>query len=684
MVIAIMLLAGFVAFLPSSDAKAVDDKPAAIVDPIAKTVSQDYMDSITVDSSSSDVATVATAAATSADAIGTVKNFIATDSYAGSANPIYLEQIEKRGEGQYCEVWVGTDLNYGGVTSRNANVSQLTITDAQVAMIIKEWDNNIYKNMSDFFGVPGARNGSEARVATVEGLGSDYFNTTTGEKTMIVIYNIRDDNYWTVSKYYTAGYFWSSVDNVYDRNIINIDCFDWNNRTGVQSNVAKSYLYESVVAHEYQHLIHNWYDPNEESFVNEGCSMYAQLVCGYGVTSMMGDIGNFLAEPSNSLTVWGDGDDLADYGAAALFTVYLNDKFGGAATIQALVKNNMTGTEGITDTLQDRGYTKWNFDLVFKNWRIANLIDSNQPGNGKYKYDTLNLADIGAMYESSYMIYSGQYDRYEDGPGYLYEYATDYIHIARGSMRTRDRVSTMLQFYGDVQDSSGWKSYYEDGYGYYWWSNAGNDMDTSLVGTIDLTDTAATHHTLGIYTAYSIEPTWDYGFVQVSTDGGKNWTSLANAYTSSSPDPDAASNIVAEMPGLTGSSGGMIYMTFDISAYDEQEIMVQFRYMTDSAAVYGGWEIDYVTLDGVEIDDAEMQQVFEPTSAQENWYVTAVLYHRDAVIGIVDIPLQQYFEGYYGEFKLFKLRAVTDITLLVSPTVGIGDYAIEVRSTHYI
>ena len=42
--------------------------------------------------------------------------------------------------------------------------------------------------------------------------------------------------------------------------------------TAYGASGARPYLYEGVFAHEWQHLLHDDYDGDEDTFVNEGCA----------------------------------------------------------------------------------------------------------------------------------------------------------------------------------------------------------------------------------------------------------------------------------------------------------------------------------------------------------------------------------------------------------------------------
>ena len=116
-------------------------------------------------------------------------------------------------------------------------------------------------------------------------------------------------------------------------------------------------------AHEFQHFIHYSIDPNEDTWVDEGMAGLARYVCGYGPQSS--HVTAFSQAPTTSLTNW--GDDLANYGATFLFMLYIEEKYGGAATTKAIVANQGTGVDGINAALfaQLTGVT---VNDIFKKW----------------------------------------------------------------------------------------------------------------------------------------------------------------------------------------------------------------------------------------------------------------------------------------------------------------------------
>jgi immune inhibitor A len=127
-----------------------------------------------------------------------------------------------------------------------------------------------------------------------------------------------------------------------------------------------------------------------------------------------------------------------------------------------------------------------------------------------------------------------------------------------------------------------------------WFGGKADEIDTTLVRTVDLT--GKTSATLSFWTWYDIEEFWDFGFVQVSTDGGATWTSLPIAGTTSTFDPSGMPEIQANLPGFTGNSGGWVSKTADLSAYANQTIMLQFRYMTDWGTSMAGFFVDDISV----------------------------------------------------------------------------------------
>jgi immune inhibitor A len=135
------------------------------------------------------------------------------------------------------------------------------------------------------------------------------------------------------------------------------------------------------------------------------------------------------------------------------------------------------------------------------------------------------------------------------------------------------------------------------GTGNAWWSDLGDLVQFTLAREFDLTGATAPVFSFASY--WSIETDYDYGYVQVSTDGGATWTYLS--------DMDGIFGEVEGKPGLTGEGSGTL--RFDLTAYAGQPILLRLNYSTDIGFQFEGWWADDFSLDDGETnlfsDDVE-------------------------------------------------------------------------------
>ncbi len=133
--------------------------------------------------------------------------------------------------------------------------------------------------------------------------------------------------------------------------------------------------------------------------------------------------------------------------------------------------------------------------------------------------------------------------------------------------------------------------------GKVFWSNNGNQIVNQLIFKADLT--GAENPILKFDTYVDIEPEWDAGMIQVSTDNGDTWTSLANDNTidqNEFPLNEQAPQIYNNLPGFSRNDVAWVTEEFNLAPYAGQEILIGFRYMTDSAYNDSGWFIDNISI----------------------------------------------------------------------------------------
>ncbi len=569
------------------------------------------------------------------------------DDYAGA---YYLDWFQLRKIGTTAELWVQEDLSWPDPDPHDPDRPYPIILDAQIDYIVEQFETHIWPTDTDYFGMNDFHDGSSAVLDDMVGLSSDYWEEPTG-RNVILVSNIRDDNYYTDYPYYIAGFYSGSFEGYFDRNIINIDCYAWEKRVGSEGTewipgvyVDRPFVYEGVTAHEWQHLIHADYNPNDPLWMNEACSMFAEVLCGYGAD--WGAINSYMYTPDNSLTVWGDQGGiniLADYGIVQLWSVYLNDHYG-TEFLGHFVQAGIPGVEGIETALDYFGFRK-DFVDVFHDFRIANLIRRDFPGCGKYNYQAIDIteADPIRTYEISglpvpWTRASEEFGNtitilgYDTGVSLIGGYGSDYIML-----NDWKKIGKII-FNGDdkAQDPQYPPPTWTLLPSGIWHSGAADLLNALLLGSAYV-DTGAT---LEIDTYWDIEDYWDFGFIQVSTDDGETWTSLENEYTTYDHDPSAHPDIIANLPGLTGWSGDWLTIAFDLSGYEGQSVLIGFRYMTDWAFTYEGWYISEARVGGIPIELSAYTP--PPPDWEADFMVTAVyafVTHKCTVYLPVDIWL---------------------------------------------
>jgi len=578
-----------------------------------------------------------------------------------------------RAVGENAEIWVQTDLSWGEGDPRVTPV----ITNEQCEYLAQEFDSNIYPTDTSYFGAPGFMDGSGAIFPYFfdPPLPTEWYYDEPG-KSIVLVSNIRDDNYYDYNyPYFVIGVFSPTIQRWFDRNVVSLDAYNWENYLGEPTN-----NYEATLSHEYQHLIHNYYFETSALWMNEGCSTFSEILCGY--PTPWNDINSFFATPDNSLTDWGDQGGiniLADYGQVLLWATYLVDNYGDDF-LKNYVANGVAGVEGINTLLAPYGV---DFEDVFLDWRLANVmrtgythIDFNDEQAGDLRIyevdDKWPQGITGTSFGTTITILG-----YDTGIDTLSAYGNDYILLTK----LKKQCNIKLEFNG-LNDKIYYPMWIEedvDGDGELEWytGDPGGYADISLVTEVDLAGETAAE--LTFTTFYGIEEDidggWDFGFVQVSIDGGETWISLANEYTTENHNPNAQADIVAELPGITGYVPGIFTMTFDLDAYLIDDLLIRFRYMTDQLFQDYGWWIEDVMVNG------ELVPEFGPAWEDVDYFVHVLRVdywkNRPYYTYIKEMKLDENNEGSVWLFHFLFFRN-PDVLLVVSANMGGVDYEFSV------
>jgi len=98
--------------------------------------------------------------------------------------------------------------------------------------------------------------------------------------------------------------------------------------------------------------------------------------------------------------------------------------------------------------------------------------------------------------------------------------------------------------------------------------------------------------TLEFDAQWAIENNWDYGQVQISTDGGTFWTALAGQYTNLG----TGSFQPPGQPLYDGTQSTWVHEIIDITSYANQPISLRFYFRTDGSQNLDGWYVDNVKI----------------------------------------------------------------------------------------
>ena len=615
--------------------------------------------------------------------VGTQKTFLILDDFFGTYR---LANFTLRASGGHGVVWVQNNLNFPAGDCRNNFADRIQVTDAQVNYLLDQFNTNIWPKEADAFSIAPPQDGSNAILPGLVGLPADYY-AGDGDKTVILISNVRDQNYYDTNNAhafsYIAGFFSSQLNSYFGRNVMTVDSYDWLHRTtgtppgtpGVTDLCApvrpRPFLYEGTFAHEYQHLLEHYSDSDEVNWVNEGLSDWAMSLTGYAHPELNvpdpaadGHIQTFLGAfppdqfgrhggPENSLTRWqdqGPAEILADYGAAYSMMTYLDDHYGNAF-MSALHKDAANGLAGLQDVLSQFDQSKRSAVETMNTWAVAmatdGLIDNGARILGPYNESWYSSTKLDSF------INWANPDAY-DSPGAPTN-GSDYVRLRNASgnfLSGRDIDS--LSFTGSTTlppKPVQWTTAANPPFGHTGnsalYSGFGNNRDEAIVKKVTAGGGSLTFDAL-----WNEELGWDFGFVQISTDGGVTYTSIPCTDTTTQTNPDALPTAKANVPGFTGYSGGWKAETCSLSGYSG-DVLLAFRTYNDpatlgeSAAVDPGFWVDNVKIGSALVSDgSDIASWQSPTqvhaSAVSNFVVTIMSVNGNKIT-LKQLPLNTDF-----------------------------------------
>lgn len=348
--------------------------------------------------------------------------------------------------------------------------------------------------------------------------------------------------------------------------------------------------YNSVLAHEFAHMIHRYANlRGESSWITEGFGDLGMELNGFSA----GHQDAFTQNPDLQINAWEvnpPGASIPHYGAAYLFLSYQLDRFG-IDYIRRVFSSNTTGIPSIQQAL-DKFQPGMTFNDLFADWAAANFLHDASAGD-KYQYgENLNMRPTVGY--SQYPV---------SGSDTVRQYGTDYIQLMPGGgdvTFTFDGSDTVRVIPTDAHSDKS-----------FWWSGRTDLSNTTLTREFDLTGTDKA--TLKFWTWFDLEDDFDFAYVSVSTDNGKTWQPLKGSTTT-----DRDLNATNYGNGITCKSGAgcgdwqavpqWIQEEMDLTPYAGQKILLRFEQVTDE--VYTGA--------GIAIDDIEIPEIGFRDNAEGN------------------------------------------------------------------
>jgi hypothetical protein len=109
-----------------------------------------------------------------------------------------------------------------------------------------------------------------------------------------------------------------------------------------------------------------------------------------------------------------------------------------------------------------------------------------------------------------------------------------------------------------------------------------------------------TNPELSFWSKYDIEPSWDKGEVQVSTNGGASWLRVPVNYPGSSSYTSDACGLPTGSY-FTGTNTTYAPYSASLATWANQDIMIRWVLSTDTSASGTGWWVDDITITNVEV-----------------------------------------------------------------------------------
>lgn len=432
-------------------------------------------------------------------------------------------------------------------------------------------------------------------------------------------------------------------------------------------------LYDAVLAHEVQHIIHALLHPHQDAWINEGASEVAMALVGH---DMRAPVDAFLRSPDTQLNRWVESPAAAVpyYGAAYLWLEYFAQRLGGHDVLRELIATPGQGLRLFERYLARHTDAPLLEDL-FRDWTIANLLNDPTLADGRYGYHDAFLTAGGRGRPRAQ-----PQQRVESFPATsasaVAQFATRYVEFVPppgGSASTLE-----LAFTGSPEarlvaaDPTSGRA--------LWWGNAADAIESTLTREVDLTTVESA--TLRFRAWFDIERDFDYAGVAVSENGGCTWHGLAGRHTTDA-DPLGHNVFSHAYTGRSGGAAVWIEDEMDLTPFAGGRVLLRFFYATDQGYYGPGFAVDDIGIAAIAFfDDAEEDRGWDSrgflrgtNALPQTWVVQVVTAGPGVAAGteVAQLPLARLLDESGARDVEGRLAvagfgdAVTRVVVAISP-----------------
>ena len=402
----------------------------------------------------------------------------------------------------------------------------------------------------------------------------------------------------------------------------------------------------AIIAHEYHHNLLYFRDFDEEEWLDEALAVYFEYFVG-GSDIIQEYIEHFMEAPGTGLGRIFLGPEVrAEYGAGGLFLIYAAEQYGDEF-ISRLYAESADGWRGIERVLGE--YAEASADEVFADWVLANYFLDADLGFG---YRELEAAGHAAQPTRAIVEFPAAHE------GSLAQYSSEYLAV---DVRGADTLALQLTLSPEARFI---KAAPAEGEHFYYALTT--DMSNSrLTRAFNLATGRSIWLEFSVW--FDLEEHHEYGYVEVSTDGGDNWEILPGEHTA---DENSQGRFYPN--GYTGNSGGWLRERIDLSDYVLRRILLRFEHYAEFTSTYRGMAIDDLRIDAIGFHDGF--ETADEAWIAEGWLRTDNRLPQRAWLQIVQetpdgLHLSRHLMSSSGEIVVDLLPDVWSAHIAVSPIV---------------